>query len=972
MKFNIPDTYEILEERPIADLKSDSYILRHRKTGARLALLSNEDDNKVFYIGFRTPPTDSTGVAHIIEHTVLCGSEDFPVKDPFIELAKGSLNTFLNAMTYPDKTVYPVASCNDKDFQNLMHVYLDAVFHPNIYKTEKIFEQEGWHYEMESEDSELTINGVVYNEMKGAFSSPDDVLARNTLNSLYPDTTYAIESGGDPEVIPDLTYEQYLDFHRRYYHPSNSYIYLYGDMDMTEKLNYLDAQYLSRYDALEVDSHVGLQKPFDKPQEIRKTYSVLEGEELDNHTYLSMNWSVGDNLDPKLYVALDVLDYCLCGAPGAVLKKALIEKGIGSEIYGEYENDIHQPYYSVVAKNANEDQKDEFIRTVREVLQKQAEEGLDKKSLLAGINSGEFKYREADFGRFPKGLLYGLQALDSWLYDDRKPWIHIEANETYRQLRESVDTGYFEELIRTCFLNNQHQTILVLAPEAGLAQKKDQELKDKLTAYRESLSQEEIRAIVRETADLKAYQEEEDSQENLEKIPLLSREDLRREIEPYHNEERSIGDTKILYHNVFTNGISYITFLFDLSKIPGSYFPYIGLLKTVLSMVDTDDYTYEDLNNEIGILTGGMSGAVNVYPDTRVENAYSVKFETCVKVLHDHLEDAFRLMNQVLLHSHLDDVSRIREVLEEAKSQFQADMISAGHQVAAARALSHISESSAVTDAVNGLAQYRLLCSVLDGGDAAIRDLSEKLQTLCHMIFRQDNLLMDVTCEEKDYEGFQAQVNCFAAQLFTDEVETGSFHPEVKKVSEAFQTAGQVQFVCRAGNFRHHGIPYTGALNVLRVIMGYDYLWGNIRVKGGAYGCMSSYMRSGNSYFVTYRDPHLKRSLDVFEGATAYLENFDADEREMTQFVIGAVSSVDTPKTPRAKGQYGLSVYLSRMDTEMLQKNRNELLDADASAIRALARQVSAFLSDGSLCVVGTADKIREYGDLFDTVEPLL
>ncbi|MDE5866332.1 MAG: insulinase family protein, partial [Lachnospiraceae bacterium] len=456
--------YTILEKKEIKEQNSLAYLMKHNKTGARIVLLSNDDNNKVFYIGFRTPPKDSTGVAHIIEHSVLCGSDKFPVKDPFIELAKGSLNTFLNAMTYPDKTVYPVASCNDKDFHNLMDVYLDAVFHPNIYHEEKIFKQEGWHYEMESIDDDLTINGVVYNEMKGAYSSPDEVLAREIMNSLYPNTSYAVESGGDPDVIPELTYEDFLAFHKKYYHPSNSYIYLYGDMDMAEKLTFLDEAYLSKYDALEVDSKLASEPAFEKPVSVYKEYPIMESESEKDNTYLSYNISFGNNLDKEQYIAFQVLDYALCSAPGAPLKQALIDKGIGKDIESTYENGIKQPYFSIVAKNANKEQLSQFTDTIEEMLEKLAMQGLDKKALQAGLNYYEFKFREADFGSFPKGLIFGLQVLDSWLYDDSMPFIHIEANETFKALKKAIDTDYYEKMIQKNLLKNNHRTIVVVEP----------------------------------------------------------------------------------------------------------------------------------------------------------------------------------------------------------------------------------------------------------------------------------------------------------------------------------------------------------------------------------------------------------------------------------------------------------------------------------------------------------------------------
>ena len=398
-------TYEVVERKTLEDLNSEGYILKHKKTGAKVALISNEDDNKVFYIGFRTPPKDSTGVAHIMEHSVLCGSKEFPIKDPFVELVKGSLNTFLNAMTYPDKTVYPVASCNDKDFQNLMHVYLDAVFYPNVYKTDKIFKQEGWHYDMQSPEDELTINGVVYNEMKGAFSSPDDVMARAQMEGLYPDTTYGVESGGDPDVIPQLTYENFLAFHQKYYHPSNSYIYLYGNMDMAEKLQFIDEKYLSHFDEITVDSEVPLQKPFEETRRVVREFSISESEKEEESAYLSLNATIGDSLDKELYVAFQIIDYALCSAPGAPLKQALVDKAVGKDVYSMYESTMRQPFFSIVAKDTSMDKEETFLSTVQEELERIVKGGFDKTALLAGINYFEVKYREADFGSYPKGLM---------------------------------------------------------------------------------------------------------------------------------------------------------------------------------------------------------------------------------------------------------------------------------------------------------------------------------------------------------------------------------------------------------------------------------------------------------------------------------------------------------------------------------------------------------------------------------------
>ncbi|MBO4456318.1 MAG: insulinase family protein [Butyrivibrio sp.] len=973
---NIEDltTYEIVEKRHIDDLNSDSYLMRHKKTGARVAVLSNDDENKVFAIGFRTPPKDSTGVAHIIEHTVLCGSRKYPIKDPFVELAKGSLNTFLNAMTYPDKTVYPIASCNDTDFQNLMDVYLDAVFYPNIYKTDKIFSQEGWHYEMENENSELTINGVVYNEMKGVFSSADDVLSMEIQNSLYPDTTYGIESGGDPDAIPTLTYESYLDFHRKYYHPSNSYIYLYGNLDVAEKLDYIDKNYLSEFDRIEVDSKIERQEAFKEPKEIVKPYSVLQGEKSGKNTHLSYNFSVGSTLDKKLYIAFDILDYALCSAPGAPIKKALIDKGIGQDVYSEYDNGLLQPVFSVIAKNADSSQKDEFVETIETVLKEQVAKGIDKKALLAGLSYDEFKYREADYGRYPKGLLYGLQVFDSWLYDDNSPWINVEANDTYAELKKEAQGRYFEELIEKYLLNNPHRTVVVLEPAPGLTEKKDEELKKKLADYKASLSKEEIDKIVKYTADLKEYQDTPDTPENLRKIPLLKLEDLKKESEKFIYEKKEENGVDILFHNIFTNGIVYITFVFNLEKLDAEYIPYISSLKKVLAMLDTDKYSYGDLFNEINIKTGGISGSVSTYTDADDAGKFTTTLEISVKVLHENIHYAFDLVKEILTSSKLDDTKRLKEIFEEQYARLQSDLASAGHQTSAVRAMSYVSPAAAVSDRVSGIGYFRHLEGILakiDTADGA-KEITDKLKYLCNAIFRAENLLVDVTCTDKEYDGIPEESKAFAEALFTGDYEKKKFEVEISKHNEAFKTAGQVQYVCRAGNFTSKGLKYNGALRVLKVMMGYDYLWKNIRVLGGAYGCMSSYAKNGDSAFVTYRDPNLKNSIDVFEKASEYLRNFDEDERVILQYIIGAVSELDTPKTPSAKGTYGLSAYLCNAKMEKIQKNRDELLGTTKETIRELATYVDAFMSDKCLCVIGAADKIEESKELFDNIEQLV
>lgn len=963
--------YEVQKEEDLKGIKAKGYLLRHRKSGARVVYIENDDNNKVFSIGFRTPPSDSTGVPHIMEHSVLCGSRNFPAKDPFVELVKGSLNTFLNAMTYPDKTVYPVASCNDQDFQNLMHVYMDAVFYPNIYEHEEIFRQEGWSYQLDSAEDKLKYNGVVYNEMKGAFSSPEGVLDRVILNTLFPDTSYANESGGDPEVIPELTYEQFLDFHRKYYHPSNSYIYLYGDMDIEEKLQWLDQEYLGKYDREPVDSRIRFQEPFAEMQEKVIPYSIASEESEEDNTYLSYNKVVGTSLDKELYLAFQILDYALLSAPGAPLKKALTDAGIGKDIMGSYDNGIYQPIFSVIAKNANEEQKEEFIQVIEDVLRASVKNGIDTKAIEAGINYYEFRYREADFGNYPKGLMYGLQMMDSWLYDEEKPFIHIEALDTFEFLKKQIGTGYYEELIQKYLLDNPHGAIVIVTPEKGRTARMEAELEEKLQKYKESLTAEEVEAFVQKTQALEAYQSEPESEENLEKIPVLKREDISREIEPIINEEMTLAGVPVIFHEIETNGIGYVDVLFDMSLVEEQDLPYVGILQSVLGIIDTERYDYGTLFNEINVNTGGIGTSLELYNDvTNIrEKAFKATFEIKGKALYGKLPVAFDMMREILMESKLDDGKRIREILAMLKSRLLMKFQSSGHVTAVLRAQSYASPAAKLKDMTNGIAFYETVSYIEEHFEEEKEKLSEKLIDLSKKLFCGDNMMLSYTAAREGLEGLEEMVEKLKNSLHTRTAEEDKrcvIHCEKK--NEGFKTASKVQYVAKAGNFIDQGVAYTGALQILKVIMSYDYLWQNIRVKGGAYGCMSNFNRIGEGYFVSYRDPNLKRTLDVYDGVVDYLKNFTVSERDMTKYIIGTMSGIDQPMTPASKGERSMNLYMNKVSAEMIREERNQILDAEQDDIRALYKVAEAVLQADQMCVIGGEDKIEEEKELFKTL----
>ena len=964
--------YEILDEHRVEDVQSDGFILRHKKSGARIAILSNNDDNKVFYIGFRTPPEDETGVPHIIEHTTLCGSKKFPVKDPFIELAKGSLNTFLNAMTYPDKTVYPVASCNDQDFKNLMDVYLDAVFNPNITKYEEIFKQEGWHYELTGKDDELKINGVVYNEMKGAYSSPDEVLSSQIYRSLFPDNTYSKDSGGNPEYIPKLTYEAYLDFYHKYYHPSNSYIYLYGDMDVVERLEWLDKEYLSLYDYKKVNSEINKQPAFDEIKNVEAQYSITMDDSQENKTYLSYNRVVGDTLDEMLYQAFDVLDYALVSSPGAPVKQALIDAGIGDDVYGSYDAGILQPVFSFVAKNANASQADEFESIIENTLKEVVKTGINKEALLAGINSSEFKFREADFGQFPKGLLFGLNCLDSWLFDDMKPFIHLECLGTFAKLRKAVDTDYFEKLIQEYLLDNTHGSSVTVKPKRGLGNEREEALAKELSDYKASLSDEEIKKLIEDTEHLKKYQEEPSSDEDLRKLPMLTRADMKKNAMPFSNIEDELLDVKVVRHDIESNGIDYISFLFDAGDFAQSELGYLGFFTNALGLVSTEKYSYTDLANATNIYTGGISTGTASHPDIKDRNNFVFKFEVKLKVLEKNLDKALELMEQMLLSSDFTDTKRLGELVAQIKARLQANLSSSGHLVAAMRSMSSFSRYALYQDELKGVAFYRSICRIEKELSESPKSVSDKLAAIAKKLFARNRMLISFTGNNEAYGNAKPSLEKVIAGF--DKMSAVGNQAEVhfNTAKEAFIDASQIQYVAKTGDFVCEGYEYTGALRLLRIILSYDYLWINVRVKGGAYGCMNTFLRSGESYFVSYRDPNLSDTLDVYDRIPEYIKSFSPDERDMTKYIIGTFSALDTPMNPEAKGSRSLSAYLEGITYEQIQKERNEILNAQPEDIRRLADLVEAVLKKDSICVIGNENMIKESAGLFENVEKLI
>ncbi|MCI1946049.1 insulinase family protein [Clostridium luticellarii] len=956
--------FKLQEQKKLEEINSEGMLFYHEKSGARLFFLKNEDDNKVFSISFRTPPDDSRGVPHILEHSVLCGSKKFPVKEPFVELVKGSLNTFLNAMTFPDKTMYPVASVNDKDFANLMDVYLDAVFQPNIYRYPEIMMQEGWHYELNSREEDMTYKGVVYNEMKGAFSSPESILFRKMLESLYPDTQYGVESGGDPDVIPQLTQQQFLDFHSRYYHPSNSYIYLYGNMDIIEKLEFLDREYLSHFEKKKVDSALITQKPFQSCREMTVEYPISSAEKEKDKTFLSINYSVGKAVDNELYLAFDILEHMLLETPSSPLKKALIDAGIGKDVFGVFESGMLQPMFGIVAKGSNENEKRRFQDTVEKTLNDIVDKGIDKKLVEASVNIKEFQLREADYKGYPKGLIYGMKCMDGWLYDEA-PWTHLTYESVLNKIKSQLDNNYFENLINRYILKNNHSSMLIIRPERGLEEKKDALLKEKLKTLKDSLSEDEIQKIIQDTLRLKKRQMTRDSKEDLMKIPLLSIEDIDPNPKDLKLVKNKIQDVEVLFYPVFTNGIYYVNLYFNTEGVKEELIPYVSLLSAVLGKVSTENYYYEDLAKEINIYTGGINYSSQAFSENGNSREFYPKFIVKSKVLVNNLEKLISILKEIINYTKFDEKKRLKEIIQETKSRIEMTIFERGHVVVANHVSSYFSPASKYEDMIGGLEFYKFISNLENNFDSKVEEIRESLKEVSNEIFNKNNLILNITCDEADYDNLQDRVKELISGLKDDKVGKISYKFDLKAKNEGLMTSSKIQYVAKAYNYIDLGYSYSGSLQVLKSIANYEYLWNQVRVQGGAYGSFASFQRNGNMFFTSYRDPNLKHTLEVYDKAGEFFNNFNADDRQMVKYIIGTISDLDFPLSPSMKGERAVENYIRHVSYEDLQKERQEILNTGVEDIKGFSKLISSSMNKDNICVLGNEQKIKKNKDLF-------
>ncbi len=935
----------------VQEVNSEAHIYTHT-TGAKLIYLKNDDDNKVFSIGFKTLPENSTGVPHILEHSVLSGSRKYRTKEPFMDLIKGSLQTFINAMTFSDKTIYPVASKNHKDFRNLMDVYLDSVFFPKTLEDEEVFMQEGWHYEIFQKEDPIIYNGVVYNEMKGAYSEPLSILMNHIDESLYPDTIYANSSGGDPYVIPNLTYEYFKEFYHTFYHPSNSYIYLYGDMNIEECLEHLE-EYLSHFEKNE-PIEIKRQEAIEY-SEVEKYYNISKDGIEEDNTYLSMNFSIGETKDVKKMMMAEVLKDALINSSAAPIKEALLKNKIGKDIICLLNTGVDATL-SFVAKNANGEDKEKFKETIYTTLT-ELSKGMNKDLLLSSINSFEYNLREAD-GFSTKGIIYYITLMDSLLYGG-DPLAYLKYNDIISELREGLNNNLFEDFIKENFLDNKAVSIVSLVPKKELNKEKDEKVRKFLEDYKNSLSEDEIKELIKKNESLQAKQLEPDSEEDKKTVPKLSLEDVNKENEIIPIEVIEDDKVKLIYHDVFTSGISYLNYIFDISFLTVEEVKDLTVLNIILGEIDTKTYNYSDLNNEIYKYTGGINTAVSNYVD--VNDVMHPTFEFITKTINGNINELNKLMHILLTETIIEDKDRIRDLLNLAVSRIEMTIGRWGNRFAKNRVTSYFSAAGAFSEITSGFENYWLLRDTLNDYDAKADDLLVRLNKVYKKVFNINNLVIGFTGDRKEFDAFKASYKDSVA-VNTNKVEKAELQFDLSNKYEGITSSSDVNYCAMGYNFKEFGYKYTGAMDVCRGILNTEFLHNRVRAKGGAYGVGIQFSKSGSVVATSYRDPNIKNTFNVFKEIGEFLENLELTEEELTIFIIGAIGSLDAALTPEGKGMLSTKQYLAGYTEEMLLETRQEILNTKLSDIKELSKLLKDVMDKDYRAVYGNERAIEEDG----------
>ena len=956
--------FVLKEKKFVKEVNATCLLFEHEKSGARLLKIAADDPNKTFSIAFKTVPESDAGTPHIMEHSVLNGSKSFPVKSPFDVLAKGSLNTFLNAMTGSDITIYPVASMNDKDFFNLMYVYLDAVFNPLIYDDPRILDQEGWHYELTDAESPVVLKGVVYNEMKGAFSNPLRELGYQVDKNLFPDNGYGFSSGGYPPAIPSLTHEQFLDFHRKYYHPSNSYIFLYGDADLDKELAFIDREYLSTYERSATRAFIPLQKPFAKMKKVTAPYSIAEDADTKDQTYLALSYVCGLNTDQKLVLALDILADVLVNQESGPIRLALQQAGIGKEVRASLDPN-RQNVFQITVQNANAADNEQFLEIVKATLQEVIRTGLDKEAVEGTLNRKEFRLREGDDAQ--KGLSYNFQAINGWFFAD-DPFLSLEWEKPLAAIKEDIHKGELEKVIQKYFLDNQHALLLMLVPKPGLEKELNGEVGKKLADYKAGLNEEQKAALIKQTQELIDYQKREDTPEALATVPMLNLQDINPRAEWYAVTEKKLGAVPMLHYDTFTNNVIYTQLYFDVRVLPEELLPYAALLCELLGSLNTENLSFSELDKQLNLHTGGFSAFMNYYVENYQDDRLLPKFVISAKAMNTKVEKMVELMDEIIHRSRIDDRERLKSVLIRHQSRLDNQVKSNGFDIARKRLSSYFSNAGRFTEMTSGLEYYWFITELVEAFDNNYKTIVDHLKKTASLLFNQNNLVVAVTVSKEDIHA-TGPFMTFVSKLAQEPVPMREWTFTEDKKNEGLLAASKVQYVIQGYNFKKLGYEWDGKMQVLSQILSRDWLNNQIRVIGGAYGGFSSIQPSGDIFFASYRDPNLTETLGNYKAAVDYLDAFQADEETMTRYIIGTIARMDRPLTPSQKGNTAVQYYFQKLTPEQRQKERQAVLNTTASDIRNMKKLIADFLEAAAICVYGNEEKIMANKDLFGAIK---
>jgi hypothetical protein len=955
------------EVRFVKELDASVTIYHHSRSGARLIHIDANDDNKVFSIGFRTPSNDSTGVAHIIEHSLLCGSEKYPSKEPFVELLKGSLYTFLNAFTSSDFTSYPVASMNDKDFKILMSVYLDAVFFPNIRKIDEIFYQEGWHYELNDKDDELTIKGVVYNEMQGAYSDPSRIFYRHTMKELFPDTGYRFCSGGYPDNITDLSLQQFRDFHKKYYHPSNSYIYLYGKMNIDEMLEIINNEALKKFIATDVDSDIEVQTLFSKPVESECFYPIAATDDETDKTWFSIDFIVNVGDDPVLNFSWKVISHILMNTPAAPLKNALLKAGIAKDVSGGYNNNLKQPLFSIMLKDSDPIHKDTFKSIFFDTLKEICEKGLDKELIEASININEFVLREADMGGYPTGFVYVYNSLSNWIRD-YDPISCLTYENDLIETKASLTSKFYESLIQKYILQNNHYVFMTMKPVKGLAEKKHNDQREYLANIKKSMSEKEINDIIETKQKVLQRQTTPDTPDDLQKIPTLNISDVNPIAADFSLSESVKNGVTYLDHDSFTNGIVYLKLYFETNGLPQNLVPYASVLTYILGQIHTKNYHYTQLSNLINIHTGGFNFDYNSYAAHFDADSYRPFIGISSKALVPKTAKMVEMLHELTQNTVFDDDKRLLELLNELKSRYEMMLMKWGTYFATLRLSAYCSESGKFDEIIHGYEIYSFLKNTLIDFEKNKASIIDNFKKTYSMLFNRRNLYVSITSPQTDINTVKECLEPWINSLNDTVYEKVNYKFDFNTTNEAFVLPGNVQYVCKGYSFKKIGYEYCGDMEVLTNITGLDYLWNKIRVQGGAYGVDMDMLANGLVNTVSFRDPNIIETLNAYDELAQYLAEVEMDTREFEKYIIGAVRVFDTPRTPSMKSSIANTYYFKGKTKELIQIQRDQLLAADINKIKQYHKLINDVMRNGYICVFGSETKIKENSKLFNKI----